>query len=921
MSDYPTGTVTFLFTDIEGSTALWEQFPAEMPGMMADHDAMIEGAVEDAGGLIVRPRGEGDSRFAVFVLAEAAIRAAAAIQRVMAGGFDELPASLSARIGIHTGSADWRAGDYYGSAVNRCARIRGLAHGGQVLLSQATAELVRDSLAGGLTLIELGTYSLKGLNRPETVYQLWIPGLRNEFPALLTAKQPAIHLPQPPTALVGRESEQREINDLLAQKSVRLVTLTGPGGTGKTRLGMAVGYALADDFPDGVYFVDLAPISDAVLVMTTIAHALGIREGGGRPPFENLKEYLADRELLLILDNLEQIVAVAPDVAQLLAAAPRVKMLATSRIPLQIRGEREYPVPMLPTPPDDATLSEAELFDYESVRLFVQQAQAARPSFALSADNAAAVAAICRRLDGLPLAIEIAAARVRMLPPAALLKRLDQSMKTLVGGAADLPARQQTLRGAIDWSYDLLQPDEQTLFRRLGVFVGGFSLESVEAICNPDGELDAFSGIEALLRNSLLRQVEWGFDDPRFDMLQTIRDYALEKLAESGETSSLRKAHGEYFAQEVMNKWQFMFGAESLARLDYLEAEHDNYRAAVTWALEPDHELWVASQICVFQTWFWYRHGHFHEGREWSERVVRATEGSEGLSRAMSLLAAAFMEMWQGDLAIAGQNAETAIGEFESAHFEIGLTLAHVAYGIILINQGRDREAYTHITIAAEMFDQTGDLWDKATALVHLANASLGLGQYEQALTWLRTARPIAEQLGDPWLMAFSLNNFGEVARAQEDYEKAREYYTQSEALFRRADAVGDQARSIHTMAYLALHDGDVPRAEELFRESLTAFRKLGNKRGMAECLAGLAAVAVTLGKAEQSALLLGAAGTQMASSGAAWWPADRVEVERTRERLMATLNEKELSRLWEQGHSMNLEKAIAYATDSGDPD
>ncbi len=914
MNDFPAGTVTFLFTDIEGSTTLWERFPDAMPRAMLAHDTTIETIVAEAGGRVVRPRGEGDSRFAVFVQADGAIRAAAAIQSALTGGRPDMPVRINVRIGIHTGAVDWRDGDYYGSTVNRCARIRGLAYGGQVLMSQATAELVRDSLPEGFELRDVGTHALKGLSRPETIFQLWIPGLDNVFPPIQSAGRQVIALPEPPTPLIGRERERQEIVGMLGQDSVRLVTLTGPGGTGKTRLSLAVGEALASNFPDGIYFVDLAPISDPVLVMTTIAHTLGIREGGGRPPFENLREFLIGRELLLILDNLEQIIAVAPDVARLLTVTPRLKILATSRIPLRVRGEREYPVATLPLPPVDPSLTVEQLLTYESVRLFVRQAQAAQPSFTLTADNAAAVAGICRRLDGLPLGIEIAAARIRMLPPVALLKRLDQSMKTLVGGAADLPTRQQTLRGAIDWSFKLLQPDEQTLFRQLGVFVGGFTLETAEEVCNPDGTIDVFTGVETLLHNSLLRQVEWEFDEPRFDMLQTIRDYALEKLAEAGETGMLRGAHAEYFAREAMEKWTSMMGATALERLEYMETEHDNYRAAIAFGLEPGNDISVSSRICVFQTWFWYRHGHFHEGRAWSERVAQATVGSEGVPRGMSLLAAGFMEMWQGDLTIAAGNAGEAIREFETAGFEVGLTLAHLSYGIILLNQGRDRDSYSHITLAAEMFDQAHEEWDKATALVHLANALLGMGEYEQALKWLREAWPASQQLGDPWLVAFTLNNFGEVARAQGDYEQARDYYEQAEDYFHRADAVGDQARLIHTMGYMALHDGDVARADALFRESLDAFRKLGNKRGMIECLAGLAVVGVVLGDPARAATLLGAAEAQLAQSGAAWWPADRVEVERLRERLHIALDERELDRLRVRGRAMSLDEAMAYA-------
>jgi tetratricopeptide (TPR) repeat protein len=488
-------------------------------------------------------------------------------------------------------------------------------------------------------------------------------------------------------------------------------------------------------------------------------------------------------------------------------------------------------------------------------------------------------------------------------------------MTLLVGGAADLPTRQQTVRNAIDWSYTLLTPDEQTLFARLGIFVGGFTLASAEAICNPDGALDVFAGIETLLRSSLLRQVESPDDEPRFDMLLTIRDYALEKLEEAGALAALRQAHTAYFGQQAFEQWQSLYGPEALSLFRRIETDHDNYRAALAAALEPGGDVLSAGWIVVFLLWFWYRRGYMHEGRAWSERLMRVTENVGGIPHGMALNTGAMMAMWLGDLEVADERLVRALQLSEQAEFSLGISMGHFSYGVNQINRGHDRAAYSHLVQAAEMFDESGWNWEKVNTLVHLANAALGLGETRQAEAWLREALPLAEQIGDPWQIALALNNIGEVARAGGDYEQAKAYYERAEALYRQADALGDHARLIHTLGYMALHDGEATRADELFHESLAAFRRLGNKRGMAECLGGLAAVAAVRGDAAWGAPLLAAADAQMAAAGAAWWPADRVEVERTRRHLREALGEAAFDAAWARGRALKLNAAIAYAT------
>ncbi len=763
-------------------------------------------------------------------------------------------------------------------------------------------------------------FKLFGLPMPTDASRLYSEGQIGSLPTsgerlAPPARKPHHNLPAPPTNFIGRTTELAEVTDLLLRPEVRLVSLTGPGGTGKTRLGLEAGRDLFDNFPAGVYFIDLAQVSDPSLVSATIAHTIGIREGGGQPPLETLKDYLAASEMLLILDNFEQVTQAATDVSQLLAAAPGIKALVTSRIPLHLRGEHEYPVAPLDMPPDTQH-SIDRVLEYEAIALFHQQACTVRPGFELTEENRAAVVEICRRLDGLPLAIEIAAARIKMLSPQALLNRLDRSLNLLVGGAKDLPDRQQTLRRTIDWSYQLLEPIEQNLFTRLGIFAGGFTLEAAEEICESMGEVDIFSGIESLLNNSLLRQVRSVSNEPRFDMLQTIREYALEKSGEAGIMTELSWAHCGYFSQMAsVGLGDGTFGPESVIWLQRYEEEHDNFRAALSWALQnPDQGVQLVITMMMQLIWFWYRYGYLQEGREWTERTLAATEGM-GVSpvRALALVGRAYLAMWSGDLIVAAQYGREAVEMSQRLGFDLGLSMAKLGYGTTLVNQGKDKQAYAHLVDAVELYDQQDQPIMKGTTLVHLANVSLGLGNPEQAIQWLDMAMPYLLKSGDVWSMAFGLNNYGEVARAQGDYEKAEEFYRRTDELYQQADAKGDQARLVHTFGYLAQHKGNFEEAHSLFLESLDDFRKLGNHRGIAECLAGLAGLAAEEGKNEWAAPLLSAAESQLKALDGAWWPADRVEIERAMDRMQSALGDR-YDDLWAQGRSMSVEEAIAYA-------
>ncbi len=723
------------------------------------------------------------------------------------------------------------------------------------------------------------------------------------------------HLPIPLTSLVGRTAELTDLTEWLARPEVRLVTLTGPGGTGKTRLALEVGRKLMDQFPDGVFFVDLAQTTDPDLVPVAIAHAMDIREGGGRPLLETLQTYLSDKRLLLLLDNLEQVVGAAKDIAALLASAPGTKVLSTSRVPLHLRGEREYPVSPLEIPPGtDVPLEQA--LDYDSVALFRRQARTVAPSFDINDENRDAVLEICRQLDGLPLAIEIAAARVKMLTPKALLNRLEHRLDVLVGQAQDVSDRQLTMRGAIDWSYRLLEPPTRATFSRMGVFSGGFSIEAAESICGSMEGGEVFSAAETLLDNSMLRRVQSVDDEPRFEMLQTIREFALEQAEEAGTLDELRWAHCGYFAKMAAERQGAgVYGAESGFWLKRYEEEHDNFRQALAWALDHPEGGVVPTIMMMSQlTWFWYRQGHLQEGTEWTERALKATETmGESFERAYALTGRAMLALWSGDLRVAESRGREAVEMAGRLKLDEVSSLAKLSYGTALINQGRHQEAYPQLVDAVELFDQQDNAWFKGTVLVHLANVSLGMGNPTEALSWLDTAMPLLKETGDIWNMAFGMNNYGEVARVQGDYERAEEYYRRTEALYQQADAKGDQARLVHSLGYIAAHKTDYTEARTLFLRSLEDFRMLGNHRGIAECLAGLAGLATVQGKQAWAVPLLSAAESQMTGISGTWWPADKVEIDRARN-LMQSAVADDFSDLWRRGQGMTIEEAIAYA-------
>ena len=620
----PTGTVTFLFTDIEGSTRLWEHDAQRMRPALARHDALTRAAVEGHRGTVVKMIGDGVH--AAFADPLDAVGATLQLQQALADPEATGGVPLRVRCGLHLGVVEQRDNDFFGTAVNRAARIMAAAHGGQVIVSQAVADRVADRLPYAVSLRDLGAVCLRDLASPERVYQVLHPQLRQEFPALRSLTATPNNLAQQVTSFVGRERELAEVKKLLAQ--TRLATLLGAGGIGKTRLSLHAAVEVLDDFADGVWFVELAPIADPRLLAQAVAPVLGVKEEAGRPVQEALLKFVQDRQLLLVLDNCEHLLQGCAELAkQLLQAGAQVKILATSREPLHVAGETTYPVPSLSLPEPRMRIAHTALTQYEAIRLFVDRAAAARPAFRLTPNNATLVADICRRLDGIPLALELAAARVRVLSVETIAARLSDRFRLLTGGDRTALPRQQTLRACIDWSYDLLTEAERSVLRRLAVFAGGWTLEAAEAVgTGGDVQADEVLDVPAQLVEKSL--VAMDAEGTRYQLLETVRQYAQDRLHESGEAEAIRERHRDYFLALAEEAEPKLLGAEQAAWLRRLEAEHDNLRAGLSWSLE-DSGSQAGLRLCGALQRFWITRGHFSEGRSgacgsWAMQELRS---------------------------------------------------------------------------------------------------------------------------------------------------------------------------------------------------------------------------------------------------------------------------------------------------------
>ena len=958
MRDLPTGTITLLFTDIEGSTHLLQRLGERYADLLDECRTLLRTVFQSHHGQEVDT--QGDAMFAAFARASDALEAAVAVQRELALHSWPGDVSVRVRMGLHTGEPSRVVEGYVGLDVHYAARVMSAAHGGQVLLSLTTRDLVEHDLAEGLSLRDLGEYLLKDLEQAVHLYQVVIAGLPADFPPLRAYERRSSTLPVQLTPLIGREREVTAVARLLRREKVRLVTFTGTGGTGKTRLAVQVAAAFGDVFVGGVFFVSLASLNDPMLVIPAIARTLGVRESMGQTVFARLVEVLQQKQTLLLLDNFEQVVEAASQGADLLTSCPLLKLLVTSREVLHVRSEHEFAVPPLALPDPTHLSKRAALARTPAVALFLQRARAARPDFKLTSTNARAVAEICMRLDGLPLAIELAAARMKVLSPQALLARLDQPLNVLTGGTRDAPARQQTLRNTIEWSYQLLDAREQRLFRWLSVFVGGCSLQAAEAVCSGPGDRvgQALDGVVSLVDKSLLQRVEQTGGESeeqegqRLLLLETIREYGREVLEALGEGDAARQAHADYFVHLAEEAEPALKGPLLVTWLERLEREHENLRAALHWAVESGRGE-IALRLGIALERFWVVRGQRNEGLDFLQKALAGSAEVAVDIRARALLAAGRLAFNQSDyeqgealtqesLALfreLGDKRGIALslnrlgvaawrrGDFRSARvlLEEDLTLFRemgdrdrvawslFMHGLLDTKQGEYAGASSRFEKSLALFRELGNKRGIAASLTQLAGTLfVSQGNQDMIYPLLKQGLSLDREVGDKEGMAVSSLLLGWMALKQGDTAAARSRVEESLALYREMENREGMAEAFVILGKVEAARGDHPFARTLYEESLAMAQEIGDKELIASGLDGLASVVAVEGELAWATRLWGTAEALREAIGAPLQPIERDDYQQAVATARDHLGEETFASAWTEGRAMTAEQALA---------
>jgi predicted ATPase/class 3 adenylate cyclase len=907
MMNLPSGTVTFLFTDIEGSTQLWEKHPGAMKDALAKHDSILRAAIESNAGQVIKTTGDGFH--GVFEKAMDAVHATLDAQRIFKDPICDL--HLNVRMGLHTGEAELRAGDYHGQTLNRAARIMSAGHGGQILLSSLTAELAREHLPAEVSLLDLGEHRLRDLIRPQRLFQLLAPDLPKEFPALKSLNAFPNNLPPQLTSFIGREREMNDVRKLLA--SARLLTLIGPGGTGKTRLSLQLAADQLSEFRDGVWLVELAPLSDPAFILSTIASVLELHEVPGIPLLNIVIDYLRAKQLLLILDNCEHLVEASAQITdQLLHACPQLKIIASSREALGIAGETVYRVPSLSLP--DA--SSGSVMDFESTRLFIDRATKAEPRFHLTDHNASSIAQICQRLDGIPLAIELAAARVKLFTPEQIAERLDDRFKLLTGGSRTALPRQQTLRALIDWSYQSLNETEQRALRRLAVFSGGWTFETAEAVV---GEHDALDGLLGLVNKSLVNVEEQG-GKSRYRFLETIRQYAMEKLVESGEAADVRNRHMDCLLQstkQTLQSEQSLYGAlpDDMEWLDRMELEHDNLRAALDWSTSnhPDKALDLIYAVGPF----WMARDYNNEARRWSQMILERSKSLSNMEgeRAKVYGILGWSSIGIGDHKTGRDAAEAGIALARKVNNTnvIGgllglLTLACVFQG--------DFPAAEKALVEAEMIArQTGLAEQLAPVLTTRAQlAFVGYRDIERAKAYLDEAISISATIQNEWATVMSLFGMARVAGVMGDLSTARAKFLKSAELAKKMGNKRQLYSCYSELAHVLRENGELDEPLAIYRDLLPKWRDLGHRAAVAHELECIAYILSKKDEPRRAVTILGAADALRRMIGSTATPVELAEYENEMAALRKRMDATGFEKAWEEGEGWSMDDVIALA-------
>jgi len=879
------------------------------------HNAVISQAIETHQGRIFKTVGDGFC--AVFDSAPNALSAALAAQRELFKAVEQAngpPLKLRVRMAVHTGLAEELNDDYFGPTLNRVARLISAGHGGQILFSAATHALVEGQLPDGADLRDLGTHRLRDLNEMLHIYQLVAADVPTNFVSINSLTPRPTNLPAQLTSFVGREKDTADIARLLCRPNVRLLTLLGPGGIGKTRLSIQIGANLRDEFEDGVYFIALAALSQPVALLEAIAETLNIEESdvaGNVGLLESVKAYLSERQTLLVLDNFEQIMDAAPLLNELLAAAARLKILVTSRERLRVYGEFISSITPLAVPENAITAADA-LLRFPAAALFVERAQAVELDFVLTADNTPAIAEICRRLDGLPLAIELAAARVREFSPGEIVSQLTSRLKLLAEGPRDVPARQQTIRGAIDWSFNLLTDYEQTTFVRLAVFVGVFSTDAACAVIGVgDAEFnpDVLALFERLCDKSLLQRQP----DTTYRMLAVLREYALELLTKRGELDAARKWHQAYYQGFLQAVEPGLTGAAQIESFAQIEAAHHDLQAALDWTLAQNDFESAAEMVSVLWR-HWSTRSRLSEGQRYMEQVLTHDAGLSMFNLLRVLQGA-------GRLALLRHQYDKARALFEKVvilcrerHLDDWQAAALVSLGETSLSQASDQEAALHFQAALGIYRKRNDQAGIARALDNLGVMASDQGDYATAVELLRESLTLARQHSTAEGQAMVLNNLAEALRAQGNYAQAAVFYQESLEIYRQLDFDIGVAVILHNLGYIALNIGDTQRAVNTFLEALRLLQSSEETQLIAECFAGLGSAFLKSDDIPRAVRLLSASKALLDSLGAQLESVDQTQYDLNLAAARTRLDEKAWSAAWLSGQTLPLDTLINEA-------